>query len=333
MPGPDCQSPAREASLAGRVAGGTDVQSRIRMRHIRCFLAVAKAGSVTHAARQLNSSQPAVSRTLAEIEEIIGNPLFERTGRGVALTEAGAKLVRHFDIALTQIETGAVAAQAGGFAAKVALGVLPNVTRTVSVDAVAAFKAVAPEIDVEVHWAHVEELIARLARGEIDFLLGRLLSLEHLQGVTFEHLYAEDLIFTTRPDHPFASVDGPLSVQDFEGEQMLVPLSGTIIRREMDKFLAARGISAFPKQVETVSFEFTRSYLAQHRSVAVIPRGAVRKELDEGQLVDLGIRGEELMSSVGLTFFRDRALSAEAALFADHVRAATRQFADISISE
>jgi len=302
------------------------VYSRIRMRHIRCFLAVARAGSVTHAARQLNSSQPAVSRTLAEIEEIIGNPLFDRTGRGVALTDAGARLVRHFDIALTQIETGAAAAQTGEAGAKVALGVLPNVTRTVSVDAVATFKESAPEIGVEVHWADVSELIARLARGELDFILGRLLSLEHLQGVTFEHLYAEDIIFVTRPDHPFASVEGPLTVQDFEAEQMIVPLAGTIIRREMDKFLAARGISAYPRQIETVSFEFTRSYLAQHRSVGVVPRGALRRELALGQLVDLGIRGEELVSSVGLTFFRDRALSPEAALLADHVRAASQQF-------
>lgn len=301
--------------------------SRLRMRHIRCFLAVAKAGSVTHAARQLNSSQPAVSRTLAEIEEIIGSPLFERTGRGVELTEAGNKLVRHFDIAMTQIEAGAAAAQGSGEQARVAFGVLPNVARTVAVDAVAAFKAVEPQIDVEVHWADVDELTARLARGELDFLLGRLFSLEHLKGVTFEHLYAEDIIFAARPDHPFVALDGPLTVQDFEAETMLVPLVETIIRREMDKFLIARGLSEFPNKIETVSFEFTRSFLAQHRAVAVIPRGAVRHELAAGTLVDLGIRGDELVSSVGLTFFRDRALSAEAEQFAEHVRAASRQFA------
>ncbi|WP_287434464.1 LysR substrate-binding domain-containing protein [Maritimibacter sp.] len=300
--------------------------SRLRMRHIRCFLAVAKAGSVTHAARQLNSSQPAVSRTLAEIEEIIGSPLFDRTGRGVSLTDAGAKLMRHFDIALTQIEAGAVAAQGDSAKARVAFGVLPNVARTVAVDAVAEFKLTAPDIDVEIHWAAVDELIARLARGELDFILGRLLSLEHLKGVTFEHLYAEDIIFVARPDHPFVALDGPLTVQDFETQQMLVPLAGTIIRREMDKFIVARGVSEFPNQIETVSFEFTRSYLAQHQCVAVLPRGAVRQELAAGTLVDLALRGDELVSSVGLTFFRDRALSAEAERFADHVRAAARQF-------
>lgn len=297
------------------------------MRHIRCFLAVARVGSVTHAARQLNSSQPAVSRTLAEIEEIIGVPLFERTGRGVALTEAGEKLARHFDIALTQIENGATAASGGGTQASVAFGVLPNVSRTLAVEAVGAFKAQSAGTDVQVHWADVGQLIARLARGEIDFVLGRLLSLEHLKGVTFEHLYAEDIIFATRPDHPVSQLGRPVILKDLEAELMIVPLAETIIRRELEKFLHARGLSRFPNQIETVSFEFTRSYLTQHMAVACIPRGAIRAELADGRLVDLGVRGEELVSSVGLTVMQDRGLSPEAERLAGFVRKAAQQYA------
>lgn len=303
--------------------------NQIRMRHIRCFLAVARAGSVTHAARVLNSSQPAVSRTLAEIEEIIGQPLFDRTGRGLRLTEAGQRLSRHFDIALTQIETGAAAASGGGANARVAFGLLPNVARTVAVDAVGSFKAAYPETDIALHWAGVIELIAKMARGDLDFILGRLLSPEHLQGVTFEQLYTEELLFVAHHTHPLAQPGAHPMLVDFEDQLMIVPLSDTIIWREMDKFLRARGIPPFANQIETVSFEFTRTFLRHNMAVACLPKGAIRRELSEGTLVDLGIRGDELMSSVGLSFMRDRDLSPEAELLAQHVRAASQQFHDI----
>lgn len=300
--------------------------NRIRMRHIRCFLAVARAGSVTHAARVLNSSQPAVSRTLAEIEEIIGQPLFDRTGRGLRLTDAGQRLVRHFDIAITQIETGAAAARGVGGQASVAFGVLPNVARTVAVDAVGTFKAEQPDTDIALHWAGVVELIAKMARGDLDFILGRLLSPEHLQGVTFEQLYTEELLFVAHHTHPLAQPGAHPMLVDFESQLMIVPLSDTIIRREMDKFLKARGVAPFANQIETVSFEFTRAFLRRHKAVACIPKGAIRRELADGTLVDLGIKGEELVSSVGLSFMRDRALSPAAEVLAQHVRAASQQF-------
>ncbi len=298
--------------------------NRLRMRHIRCFLAVAKAGSVTDAATAMNSSQPAISRSLAEIEEIIGQPLFTRTGRGLVLTDAGQKLHRHLDTAMAQIETGTRAASGTAPRPRVALGMLPNVARTLAVDASASFKAEHPGIDLALYWAGVAELIARLHRNDIDFILGRLLSLEHMSGVSFEHLYTETLIFAVSRDHPFAATPDTIRLPDLMTEMMILPIPDTIIRRELDKFLTARGVEDFPNKIETVSFEFIRSYLKQHRGVACVPVGAILRELAEGSLVRLGIHGEELVSSVGITYAAGRALSEDAQRLAEHVRAAAK---------
>lgn len=300
------------------------VNNRLRMRHIRCFLAVAKAGTVTDAATAMHSSQPAISRSLAEIEEIIGQPLFTRTGRGLVMTDAGQKLNRHLDTAMAQIETGTRAASGTAPRPRVALGMLPNVARTLAVDAGASFKAAHPEIDLSLYWAGVSELITRLHRNEIDFILGRLLSLEHMSGVSFEHLYTEALVFVVSRDHPFATTPDVIDLPDLMHEMMIVPIADTIIRRELDKFLTARGIADFPNKIETVSFEFTRSYLMQHRGAACVPVGAVRRELADGSLVRLGIQGEELVSSVGITYAAGRALSDDAQRLAQHVRAAVK---------
>ena len=296
--------------------------NRLRMRHIRCFLAVAKAGSITAATTTMNTSQPALSRSLAEVEDIIGQPLFTRTGRGLVLTDAGQTLYRHLDTAVAQIETGTLAASGAAPQPRVSVGMLPNVARTLAVDAAASFKADHPGVDLNLHWAGVPELISRLHRKEIDFILGRLLSLEHMDGVSFEHLFTEPIIFVASADHPLASDPATVELADILTEMIIVPMSNTIIRREMDKFLTARGIDTFPNKIETVSFEFTRSYLKKYGGIACIPLGAVRSELEDKTLIRLGLQGQELVSSVGITYAAGHPLSADAQRLADHVRKA-----------
>lgn len=300
--------------------------NRIRMRHIRCFNAVALHKSATAAAKHINISQPALSRSLTELQDIIGQTLFTRTGRGLALTEAGQGLYRYLDMAMSQVEVGALRASGLLKQSRVSVGMLPNVARTLAVEAAATFKSQEPEVNLELHWAGVPELIGKLHRNEIDFLLGRLLSLEHLEGVSFDHLYTESIIFAAHKDHPLASDPDEVTLQDLDDELMVVPLPNTIVRREMEKFLTARGVTEFANQIETVSFEFMRSFLSMGTAVACIPLGAVREEISDGRFVDLGIHGEELVSSVGMTSVSDRPLSAQAHAFAEHVRAAARQY-------
>ena len=300
--------------------------SRLRMRHLRCFQAVALHGSVTAAAEQLASSQPALSRTLSELEALIGQPLFHRTGRGLSLTEAGTALRRHVDAGLSQLEAGTRLAAGGSPVPVVAIGMLPNVSRTLAVEAAATFKADAPEVDLRLYWASIPELVARLHRAEIDFLIGRLLALDYMPGVRFEHLYFEPLIFVVHHDHPFAATPDDVTLEDIRAGLVVVPIPGTIIRTEMDKFVTARGYGPFPNKIETVSFEFTRAFLSRNRAVACVPLGAVREELAEGRLVRLGVQSEELMGSVGMTYASDRDPTPEAALLREHMRRAARAY-------
>jgi LysR family pca operon transcriptional activator len=296
------------------------------MRHIRCFLAVARHGTVTSAAAQLNSSQPAVSRSLSELERLVRQTLFVRTGRGLELTADGARLRQHLAAAMSQIEAGARLSGAHEVRRRVSVGILPNVARTLSVTAAAAFKKREPEVAVELHGSNVPELIARLQQGRIDFILGRLLGLEHMDGVSFEHLYAEPIIFVVSKAHPFAARAEEVTLADIRDELILVPLSATIIRRELDKFLTARGLKEFSNSIETVSFEFCRAFLSRVPAIACLPLGAVRAEIADGRLVRLGIQGEELVSSVGISYATGRPLSPEAQHFADEVRQASREF-------
>lgn len=76
------------------------------LRHIRYFLAVAEQGNFTRAAEVLHVSQPTLSQQIKQLEEQLGTPLFDRTGRAVRLTDAGAAWMRYARLALQDLEAG-----------------------------------------------------------------------------------------------------------------------------------------------------------------------------------------------------------------------------------
>src|ERR1700732_5590425 len=91
----------------------------MELRHLRYFVAVAEAGSLTVAAEQkLHTSQPALSRQIRDLEDEVGAQLLTRTARGIDLTPAGRAFLEHARVALSQVEAAAEAARRGAHPAK-----------------------------------------------------------------------------------------------------------------------------------------------------------------------------------------------------------------------
>ena len=82
------------------------IESRVRFRHLQTFLEVARQKSVVKAAGLLNVSQPAVTKTIRELEEALGVAVFERDGRGIKITRSGEIFMRHAGTAITALRQG-----------------------------------------------------------------------------------------------------------------------------------------------------------------------------------------------------------------------------------
>nr|WP_272490825.1 cyclophilin-like fold protein [Mesobacterium pallidum] len=308
----------------GQTGRGDMPDSRIRMRHLRCFRAIARHGSVTRAAEDLGTVQPSVSRSLRELEDLLGAVLFDRTHGGLVLTEAGQTFLSFVSNGMGQIDRGVEALRGQMAGDRVVAYVLPNVARMIMPGAVRRFKTLYPEIVVTFLAAQSSGLQQYLGRGEVDFAFGRLLAAEHMSGLHFEHLYSESLQFFVRPKHPLVG-RADLTVHDLDAFPVVLPIRGTIIRDEIDRFLVGRGVNQFSNLVETISFEFARNYLQQSDAVVCHPQGAMRRELEAGQVVPLDLTEDAMMGAVGVTTPAGHPPSAPAQLLIEMIRQEVRE--------
>jgi len=297
--------------------------NRIRMRHLRCFLSVANLGSVTRAAEAMGTVQPAVSRSIRELEEELGSPLFDRTSAGLALNDVGNTLFSYVSNGIGQIDRGLEALQGQTAVQQVVAYILPNVVRVVMPGAVRRFKTLYPSVDLRFIATTGGGLQQYLRAGQVDFGFGRLLAVEHMQGMNFEHLFSEPLVFFVRAGHPLAG-RADLTIRDIDRYPVVIPIPGTIIRDELDRFLISQGVSRFGNMIETISFEFARSYLAMSDAVVCQPLGAMRRELSEGAVECLDFARGAMDGAVGLTTPAGQAVSAPAQLLMQMIREEVR---------
>jgi LysR family pca operon transcriptional activator len=298
------------------------LEQRVKFRHLQCFLAVAEQRSVVKAALALSVTQPAVSKTIGELEDVLGVTLFERRGRGVAPTRYGEVFLRFAGASITALRQGidsvSQARKEAGVTVKV--GALPTVSSTVMPLAVERFKAENIGTTVEIVTGGNAALLAELRTGGLDLVVGRLADPERMTGLSFEHLYSERVAFIVRPEHPLLQVQ-PFRLDAIGQHTVLMPTQGSIIRPMVDRMLIANGIATPPDTIETVSMAFGRQYTRTTDAVWIISRGVVAHDIADGVLAELPVATETTTGSVGLTTRGDTAPSVPALLLMQAIRA------------
>lgn len=294
---------------------------RLKMRHLRTLVAVAEHGSLVRAAAALSISQPAVTKTLAELEDIAGHRLFERTPKGVTLTAAGQILVKHTGSGLRAIQDGlsSLSSEEEGEAPALVIGALPNVGATVLAPALVRFAAAVPRARVSVRTGSNAQLIAALKQGVLDMVIGRLAEPSDMQGLSFAHLYSERLLMVVRPGHGLAllpKIDPAL----LNGYRLVLPDAGTRAREAADRFFMAVGSGLPLRTIETIDLSFGRSYVLHSDAVWFVPLGAIENDLQQGTLVLLNIDTSATEGPVGLTLRVDHPSSESIQRVCDEIR-------------
>ena len=150
----------------------------MELRHLRYFVSVAEAGSVSKAALQVNISQPALSRQIRDLEAELGVLLFDRVGRRIQLTAHGEDLLKRSQDVLAQ--AGSLVEHArtlgGGLTGVLRIGATPQAIQSVLADFLPKFKRAHPGVDVQLAEEGGVRLYELVERGQLHLTLSGILS-------------------------------------------------------------------------------------------------------------------------------------------------------------
>jgi LysR family transcriptional regulator, regulator for genes of the gallate degradation pathway len=295
----------RQAAGTSRSASDR-VESRLAWPHVRAVAAFAVHGSFSAAARALDQSEPAVQRAAREAEVVIGMPLFDGSGRAIALNAAGVLAARQFSLALAEFESARIQLMEvrDKYEGRVSIGTLP-LTRTFLVpDPVALLAGRYPQAKFEILEGSYDALIGDLERGRIDMLVGALRDGFSSKTLQQERLFDYELKVVGRAGHPLTG-KSLITSGDLAEFSWIVARRGTPSRTAFDAMAAS-----FPedrparRSVESGSLNAIRGVLLKSDHLALLSLHQMRYDLEAGFLAALDYRLPTSRRSVGLTLRR-----------------------------
>ena len=206
------------------------------LRHIRYLLAVAEHRNFTRAAEALHVSQPTLSQQIKQLEENLGAPLLDRTGRRISLTDAGQAYVRYARLALQDLQAGTRAIHDVQDLRRghLRLAMTPTFTAYLIGPLLARFNALYPGITLSIEELTQDRIEAALGEDLLDIGIG--FTGEHGLEIDCEALFVEELSLVVSASHPARTQPAWL-------EQPLVLLNtGFATRRYIDDYCHRQGV-------------------------------------------------------------------------------------------
>ncbi|HBJ7807339.1 TPA: LysR family transcriptional regulator [Salmonella enterica subsp. enterica serovar Goldcoast] len=293
---------------------------RIRLRHLHTFVAVAQQGTLGRAAETLNLSQPALSKTLNELEQLTGTRLFERGRLGAQLTVPGEQFLTHAVKVLDALNTAgqALNRKEDASADVVSVGALPTAALGILPAAIGRFHQQQKSTSLQVATMNNTMLLAGLKSGEIDLGIGRMSDPELMGGLNYELLFLESLKLVVRPGHPLLQETITLSrVMEWP---VVVSPKGTVPRQNAEALLQSQGCKMPAGCIETLSASLSRQLTVDYDYVWFVPSGAVKEDLRQATLVSLPVPTQSAGEPIGILTRVDIPLSTGAQMLIAAIR-------------
>ncbi|OXR47913.1 LysR family transcriptional regulator [Pusillimonas sp. T2] len=241
----------------------------MKINQLRDVIAVANKGSFRAAARYLNMTQSAISRSINELERDLGTVLFDRHARGVLLTPMGERFVQRASLALNELQRARDELQQlqGSYVGKVSVCLSSGALAKLLPGALRSFHKKFPDVTLELIEGQYFIAETGLKEGSIDFYIGP----EPQGGVdgdlVVEHFYENTLVILARPGHPML---GAQSLHDLQAARWLS--AATAQTDEVSQLFMAHGlpsphVSMFCKTIHTIILAVQHSDL-----VALVPK-------------------------------------------------------------
>jgi DNA-binding transcriptional LysR family regulator len=248
------------------------LRARLKTRQLLLLIALDEQRNIHRAAEELHMTQPAASKQLKDLEDMLEVQLFERLPRGMAPTIYGETMIRHARMALTSLSLAHedIVALKAGLVGQVEVGIIMTPGMSLLPRAISRVKQQAPLLRIGVQMETSNILLERLQRGTLDFMIGRILEKEGKSGLQYEELAEEPVCAVARVGHPLLTALG-LELKDIAQSAWILPPQGSVLRHRCDMMFRRAGLEPPNNVVDTTALLLIIVLLQQTDSVHVMP--------------------------------------------------------------
>lgn len=301
------------------------LRSALKLRHLQLLVALDRFRHIGRVADSLSVTQPAVSRSLAEIESALGLRLFDRSPRGTTPTAYGEVVVRLARSVLADFDrtSDELSALASGVKGRTAVGAMVVATPVLLARAVALLKERSPQTTVLVEEGDLAALMPHLRSGEIDLVVGRLEPAWASPDLETEALYNEPMVVVARPGHPLARRRA-VTWEELAAQPWVVPPPWASMRKKLEQTFVRNRLEQPHDLVEAVSFLAIVSLVRERPAVAFMAQSVARAFAREKLVVVLPIAFRQPMPPVGIIRLRGARTTPSAEQLTDCLRRVAR---------
>lgn len=256
----------------------------------RIFYVVAKNRNITKASKELNISQPAISKSIKNLEEQLGGQLFFRTKRGVILTDEGKEFYKYISQAieyiynaenkfsdLVNLETGCIK-----------IGISTTLTKEFLLPYLEKFHYLYPKIDIQIVTSYTDDLMTKLKNGLIDILILNLNNKNYGNDIEIiKCRKIQDCFVVGEKFKSLASQE--LSFNELNNYPLLLQAKGSSTREFLDDMAKANNITLKPN-IELASYSLVSEFVKIGFGIGYVTRDYVKSAIKNKELFELNLK-------------------------------------------
>jgi DNA-binding transcriptional LysR family regulator len=274
-------------------------------RDLRYFEVIATEGNLGRAADKLFRTQPALTKCIDRLEEGLGAQLFEKSGRGMKLTPAGAVLLtRTRQMAIMVEETSREMQEyASGLKGKLRIGCVPTLAEHVMPFVFSELLADAPDVTVDLRVAMNDALLSALRDGALDLVVGPIV--ESDEDLVSEQFAEDEVVVLASKDHRI--FNGPYSLQDLLRYKWVLPATTVASRQWLDQTFDRNGLARPQVQIESNVLNMILPIIDKTHLLGFVTRINLRS--DKANLREVELPETTMRRRLGLTYRKTGYLS------------------------
>jgi len=294
-------------------------KSRVDISQLEIFLCIAEEKSFSRAAEKMLRTQPALSIAIKRLEEELGEPLFDRSSKSGTLTEAGKILHSYAQrmINLRDEAKEAISELGGMFRGRLSIGANESTSLYLLPGLLLEYRQRHPNIKIEVYRNVSEKIPSEVLERNLDF---GFLSYDPVHpALQSIEVHRDELVLVVPPNHRLVN-RSHVSFKELAEEQFVAHNVKTPARTRIFE-LFAQHRTPLNICIELATLETIKEFVALNVGIAILPRLAVRDEIESGKLVEVPVKGMKIEKVLRIVYRREHSLSHAAKSFLEIVKA------------